>query len=229
MPPICPGTIRFRSDADGAKIMNFICADAVKWANEYDGPLFHGLLSDTPYNLESITRRFGKDGAAPARPGTDGAFVRASKGFMNQDWDTDIAFQVSTWEAFKRVLHPGAFGFAFSGSRTWHRMAVAIEDAGFIIHPTIFLWAFGSGFPKATQVKDERFKVRVIGMGRRPSSPPLNLSCASRSPMKASRGRLSSRREPERSISTAQDSAVTFRSEDGRPDWLKISFSLRGI
>ncbi len=103
-----------------------INADAVAWAKDYQGELFHALFSDTPYNL--------------------------GKGFMNQTWDTDVAFQPETWVAFKRILYPGAMGMAFGGSRTYHRMAVAIEDAGFIIHPNIFGWAYGSGFTAPQRV-----------------------------------------------------------------------------
>jgi hypothetical protein len=130
-----------------------INASAVDWANTYTGPLFHALLCDPPYHLTSITERFGKPDLAPAQYGRDGAFARASKGFMGRDWDGgDIAFQPSTWAAFRRILYPGAFGMAFASTRGFHRMAVAIEDAGFIIHPVIMCWAFGSGFPKATRV-----------------------------------------------------------------------------
>lgn len=128
-------------------------SDAVKWANEYEGPLFHALLCDPPYHLTSIVKRFGKDGSAPAQFGKDGAFSRASKGFMGKVWDGgDVAFDPAAWSAFMKVLHPGAFGMAFASSRGWHRLAVAIEDAGFVIHPTIFGWLYGSGFPKAHKV-----------------------------------------------------------------------------
>jgi hypothetical protein len=125
--------------------------DAIKWAAEYDGPLFHALLADAPYHLTTITKRVGKKDSKPIKHGKDGAFNRLSKGFMGNTWDGgDLAFRPETWEAFLRVLYPGAFGMAFASSRGWHRMAVAIEDAGFIIHPTIFQWCYSSGFPKAT-------------------------------------------------------------------------------
>lgn len=126
---------------------------ALDWAAAYDGPLFHALLCDPPYHLTSITERFGGVESAPAQFGSDGAFARASRGFMGRNWDGgDLAFRPETWAAFGRLLHPGAFGMAFASTRGFHRMAVAIEDAGFIIHPTIFCWAFGSGFPKATRL-----------------------------------------------------------------------------
>jgi site-specific DNA-methyltransferase (adenine-specific) len=102
--------------------------------------------------LTSITDRFGKEGSAEAQYGKDGAFQRASKGFMGKSWDGgDISFQPETWKALGHLLYPGAFGMTFGGSRTAHRMAVAIEDAGFIIHPMIG-WVYGSGFPKATRI-----------------------------------------------------------------------------
>jgi len=135
--------------------MNITHGNILDWAREYSGPKFHALLCDPPYHLTEITKRFGKSDSAPAQFGTDGAFARASKGFMGKDWDGgDIAFNPATWAAIAEHLHPGAFGMAFSGSRGWHRMAVAIEDAGLIIHPTIFLYTYGSGFPKATRVKN---------------------------------------------------------------------------
>lgn len=134
-------------------MINLITADAVEWAQNYDGPLFHALLCDPPYHLTTIVKRFGKKGSAPAKPYKDGVFARASKGFMGQTWDGgDIAFQPETWAAFMRVLHPGAFGMAYASSRGWHRLACAIEDAGFIIHPTIFGWVNGQSFPKATRI-----------------------------------------------------------------------------
>ncbi len=130
--------------------------DAIKWANEYDGEPFHALLSDPPYHLTSIVKRFGKENSSPAKFGSDGVFSRSSNGFMGQKWDGgDIAFQPETWYAFSKVMYPGAFGMAFSASRNWHRLAVAIEDAGFVIHPSIFCWLQGQGFPKSTNIEKQ--------------------------------------------------------------------------
>ncbi len=130
--------------------------DVIEWAHEYQKGKFHALISDTPYHLQSIVKRFGKKDSAPAKHGTDGVFSRSSKGFMGQTWDGgDIAFRPETWEALGEHLYPGAFGMCFSASRNWHRLAVAIEDAGFIIHPTIFGWLNGQGFPKATNISKQ--------------------------------------------------------------------------
>lgn len=126
---------------------------AEEWAKQYQGELFHALLADPPYHLTSVVKRFGGEDAAPAQFGKDGAFARASAGFMGKQWDGgDVAFRPETWAAFLSVMYPGAFGMAFASSRGWHRLACAIEDGGAIIHPSIFGWNYSSGFPKATRV-----------------------------------------------------------------------------
>ena len=119
-----------------------------------DGTQVDSVVTDPPYHLTSITERFGKEGSAPAQYGTDGAFARASKGFMGKEWDGgDIAFRKETWELALKLLKPGGHLLAFSGSRTYHRMAVAIEDAGFEIRDQI-MWLYGSGFPKSHNLGD---------------------------------------------------------------------------
>ena len=73
-------------------------------------------------------------------------------GFMGKSWDASgIAFNVEVWQECLRVLKPGGHLLAFSGSRTYHRMAVAIEDAGFEIRDQI-MWIYGSGFPKSLNI-----------------------------------------------------------------------------
>lgn len=73
-------------------------------------------------------------------------------GFMGKSWDASgIAFNIEVWQEALRVLKPGGHLIAFSGSRTYHRMAVAIEDAGFEIRDQI-QWIYGSGFPKSLDV-----------------------------------------------------------------------------
>lgn len=106
-------------------------------------------VTDPPYALTSIVKRFGSKNAAPAQYGRDGAYARASAGFMGKKWDTgDTAFDPAFWGEVWRVLKPGAHLLAFGGTRTYHRLAVAIEDAGFEIRDQCG-WAFGSGFPKS--------------------------------------------------------------------------------
>ena len=73
-------------------------------------------------------------------------------GFMGKAWDASgIAYQVDLWRECLRVLKPGGHLLAFGGTRTYHRMAVAIEDAGFEIRDSIH-WTYGSGFPKSMNV-----------------------------------------------------------------------------
>jgi DNA modification methylase len=73
-------------------------------------------------------------------------------GFMGKKWDSSgIAYDVTVWEECLRVLKPGGHVLAFGGSRTWHRLAVAVEDAGFELRDSI-AWIYGSGFPKSLDV-----------------------------------------------------------------------------
>ena len=73
-------------------------------------------------------------------------------GFMGKSWDASgIAYDVTVWQECLRVLKPGGHLLAFGGSRTYHRMACAIEDAGFQIRDQI-MWVYGSGFPKSLNI-----------------------------------------------------------------------------
>ena len=73
-------------------------------------------------------------------------------GFMGKSWDsTGVAYEVTVWQECLRVLKPGGHLLAFGGSRTYHRLAVAIEDAGFDIRDQI-MWVYGSGFPKSLNI-----------------------------------------------------------------------------
>lgn len=91
--------------------------------------------------------------------------------FMNKGWDrSGIAFQKDTWDKCYQALKPGGYLLAFGGSRTFHRIAVAIEDAGFEIRDVI-MWVYGSGFPKSHNVgltidKLNGIESKVIGNGK---------------------------------------------------------------
>ena len=72
--------------------------------------------------------------------------------FMSKGWDNaGVSFQVDTWKKCYEVLKPGGYLLAFGGSRTFHRIACAIEDAGFEIRDTI-MWIYGMGFPKSMNI-----------------------------------------------------------------------------
>ena len=133
------------------RLHNGDCLNVLKMMIE-DEVFVDSIVTDPPYHLNSIVERFGKDNSAPAQYGTDGAFKRASTGFMGKEWDGgDIAFRQETWELCLKVLKPGGHLLAFSASRNYHRMAVAIEDAGFEIRDQI-MWLYGSGFPKSMNI-----------------------------------------------------------------------------
>ena len=105
------------------------------------------LISDLPYNI---------------------GFMRPSGEAGKDYWDsTGISFDVAFWREVYRVLKPGAHAFVFGGTRTFHRIAVAMEDAGFELRDTLF-YMFGSAMPKGMNVSkalDKRLGVerKVIG------------------------------------------------------------------
>lgn len=92
-------------------------------------------------------------------------------GFMGKQWDASgIAYQVELWAECLRVLKPGGHLLAFGGTRTYHRMAVAIEDAGFEIRDSIH-WTYGSGFPKSLNIskaidKAAKAERKVVGYSK---------------------------------------------------------------
>jgi len=101
-------------------------------------------VTDPPYSLVSIVNRFGKtkigDGTQTSkrsRNRSDG-YARLATGFMGKAWDTgEVAHDPAWWAEVYRVLKPGAHLVAFGGTRTYHRMVCAIEDAGFEIRDSI--------------------------------------------------------------------------------------------
>lgn len=119
------------------KLINADCIEAMKQMPENS---VDSIVTDPPYEL----------------------------GFMGKSWDsTGIAFNVEVWQEALRVLKPGGHLIAFSGSRTYHRMAVAIEDAGFEIRDQI-MWVYGSGFPKSMNIgksidKAAGIELEVVG------------------------------------------------------------------
>ena len=91
--------------------------------------------------------------------------------FMGKSWDrSGIAYNVELWKKALRVLKPGGYLLAFGGTRTYHRICCAIEDAGFEIRDCI-LWLYGSGFPKSLNIglaidKKLGIESEVVGSGK---------------------------------------------------------------
>jgi len=96
------------------------------------------VVTDPPYELTASKKGGNKE--------------TMGRGFMGKKWDgTGIAYDVDMWKSVLSVLKPGGHLLAFGGTRTHHRMMVAIEDAGFQIRD-VLMWVFGSGFPKSLDI-----------------------------------------------------------------------------
>ena len=91
--------------------------------------------------------------------------------FMGKRWDYDVP-SVEVWAECLRVLKPGGHLLAFAGTRTQHRMAVRIEDAGFEIRDMI-AWVYGSGFPKSHNLKNEW---QGWGTALKPALEPITMA-----------------------------------------------------
>ena len=131
-------------------LLNGDCIEQMQKLKD-EGKQIDSVVTDPPYHLTSIVERYGKDGSAPAKD-KDGLYQRQARGFMGKEWDGgDIAFRTDTWKLAYDLLKPGGYLLAFSASRNYHRMAVAIEDAGFEIRDQI-MWIYGSGFPKSLNI-----------------------------------------------------------------------------
>lgn len=133
-------------------------------------------VTDPPYHL--TTNKPGGSGVASVN--LDSPYGRSrigtgngAGGFMGKAWDGgDIAFQPETWAEVLRVLKPGGYLIAFGGTRTYHRLACAVEDAGFEIRDQI-QWLFGSGFPKSRNLDGEH---EGWGTALKPAHEPIVLA-----------------------------------------------------
>lgn len=141
------------------------------------------IVTDPPYGL--TTNKKGGTGVASvnlnspygrARIGTG----NGAGGFMGHKWDSDVP-PVEVWAECLRVLKPGGHLLAFAGTRTQHRMAVRIEDAGFEIRDMI-AWVYGSGFPKSRNIAadmDESYNAAVWqgwGTALKPALEPITVA-----------------------------------------------------
>lgn len=133
-------------------------------------------------------------------------------GFMGKGWDSSgIAFDPEVWAQAFRVLKPGGHALVFGGTRTWHRVAVAIEDAGFEIRDNI-AWLYGQGFPKSLDV------AKAIDKHLGADRPVLGLARGAGSSRTASLGEF----QAEYSVTAA--AAVAARGWEGWGTALKPAF-----
>lgn len=163
--------------------MQIIHGDSFEELDWLSENYFSSVVTDPPYELTSIVKRFGKKGSAPAQFGQDGRYSRLSKGFMGHEWDgSGIQRNPEFWAKVLKVMKPGAYMLAFGGTRTFYRTACAIEDAGFIIFDTI-CWLYGQGFPKSHDISkaiDARVGIErpIIGKYQLPNGQEWNLKQA---------------------------------------------------
>ena len=112
--------------------------DCLERMKEMENNSIDLILCDPPYELTNAKNT--KDAK------------KAGKGFMGKVWDgTGIAFNTEMWKEAYRILKPNGYLMAFSGTRTCHRMAKAIEEAEFEIKDMIE-WVYSTGFPKALDI-----------------------------------------------------------------------------
>jgi site-specific DNA-methyltransferase (adenine-specific) len=162
-------------------------ADFLKYLRDYQRvvqrgfmPKYHAIFADPPYFLGSIVKRFGKEGAAQAVEGKDGAFRRLSKGFMGQTWDgfespQEYQAWVTAWaEILLDFVYPGAVLAMFGGSRTYHRLVCGLEDAGWEIYDSVANWCYSQGFPKNHDLGDG------YGTALKPANEPIVIARAPR-------------------------------------------------
>jgi site-specific DNA-methyltransferase (adenine-specific) len=125
------------------KELRLLNGDCLDKLKELDNNSIDSIVTDPPYGLS----------------------------FMGKKWDYDVP-SVEIWQECLRVLKPGGHLLAFAGSRTYHRMVVRIEDAGFDIRDQI-MWIYGSGMPKASNLKPAH---EPIVLARKKGNTNLNIN-----------------------------------------------------
>jgi transcriptional regulator with XRE-family HTH domain len=118
---------------------DIVCADVNEWTESYDGPPFHAVLCDAPYEMRKIDIN---------------DLQAQGKGFMGAEWDgSGVSLNPDTWRNIARHLLPGAFLFVFAGTINDDLISVAMRRAGLRKHHKgAFYHAQGQGFPKSTKI-----------------------------------------------------------------------------
>lgn len=138
-------------------VYNGDCLD-VMTALAVMGTMVDSIVTDPPYHL-TTAKRF-----ATGAPALDPTYARMSKGFMGKTWDGgNVAFNPETWRRCYDLLKPGGHMAVFGGSRTYHRMACAIEDAGFEIRDRVrfecsYMTKYGALIDSLNDAQRDRLK-----------------------------------------------------------------------
>lgn len=133
--------------------IELIEGDCHEVLREFADNSIDSVVTDPPYAL--TTGKKGGRVPASLNVKSPAGRSRVTTGFMGKAWDNgDTAFDPTFWTEALRVLKPGGHILAFGGTRTYHRLACAIEDAGFEIRDQIG-WLYGSGFPKSSNQDDD--------------------------------------------------------------------------
>ena len=114
-------------------INSVVCGDNLTVMKTFEDNCIDAIVTDPPYALTTTAR--WKDTSKYAENQSD-VGKRFSKGFMGKEWDGELP-GIKTWEECLRVAKPGAHLAAFGGTRTFHRLVVAIEDAGWEVRDCI--------------------------------------------------------------------------------------------
>jgi len=131
--------------------LNLKHGDCIIRLSEMEDNSVAAFVCDPPYDLVGNSRN-----GSPQPGDLETPYGRSgpskSKGFMGKEWDgTGIAFSQEFWGQVFRVLKPGGVVKAFGGTRTFHRMAEAMEHAG-LKDIRVEAWTYGSGFPKSMNI-----------------------------------------------------------------------------
>lgn len=147
-------------------MIKLINGDSKEVLKEFPDNYFDSVVTDPPYGLTSIVKRF-KDTSIAGDTQTEQdakerktPYSRTSRGFMGKEWDgSGIEYDIEFWKEVYRVLKPGGHVLAMSGTRTYHKVATAIEEAGFEIRDMI-QWLYGQGFPKSLDISKQIDKLQ---------------------------------------------------------------------
>lgn len=149
-------------------VSGFYLGDCLEVLKTLPDSSIDAVVTDPPYHLTN--KGGGPSGKGASSPHARSRAGAKRTGFMGMAWDGgDIAHRVELWAECLRVLKPGGHLLAFAGTRTYHRMTCAIEDAGFEIRDMV-AWVYGSGFPKSKNLDGDW---AGWGTALKPSQEPI--------------------------------------------------------